>query len=241
MTMKIMPPFIAPFFNRNRMAWPLQFQLLFAGAAVGPRVSAEPRSAERTAPPALDQTPAPHHFPVAALPVRSDDWKNDEWLSPRTRHVVAGHCGILAPLPGIDRRPSKQETKCVNHFSINMVSQLNWTHPVANCVKGELCSTIAGTDTFLLHRVHELIIIHGLFRRRPIVRRAPVAKFCHAFEHGFLVGGVTFHRDDEIRNKIVAAFQFRVHVAPRYADVISQIDERVVLNQYKDDWRQDDD
>jgi len=39
---------------------------------------------------------------------------------------VAGHCGILAPLPGPDRRPPKP--KCVNHFIKILVSQLTWTH-----------------------------------------------------------------------------------------------------------------
>jgi RHS repeat-associated protein len=76
----------------------------------------------------LHQTPAPDHFPVAAPPVRSDSRENDEWPSPQTRHGVAGHCGSLAPLPGTDCCPSKPETKCVNHFSENMVSQLTWSH-----------------------------------------------------------------------------------------------------------------
>lgn len=39
---------------------------------------------------------------------------------------MAGHCGILAPLPGLDRHSPKQ--KCVNHFSKNLVSKLNWAH-----------------------------------------------------------------------------------------------------------------
>jgi hypothetical protein len=36
------------------------------------------------------------------------------------------HRGILAPLPGPDRRPPKP--KCVNHFIQKMVSQLTWSH-----------------------------------------------------------------------------------------------------------------
>jgi len=39
---------------------------------------------------------------------------------------VADHCGILAPLPGLDPHPPKQ--KSVNPFSKNLVSQLNCAH-----------------------------------------------------------------------------------------------------------------
>jgi len=35
---------------------------------------------------------------------------------------MAGHCRSLAPLPGFDYRPSKPKTKCVNHFTENLVS-----------------------------------------------------------------------------------------------------------------------
>jgi hypothetical protein len=45
------------------------------------------------------QTPVPDHFSIAAPPVRSDDRKNGEGTSAQPRHPVAGHCGILAPLP----------------------------------------------------------------------------------------------------------------------------------------------
>ena len=76
--------------------------------------------------PADDPTPAPNHFPVAAPTVRSDARKNGEWTSPPSRHPVARHGGILAPLPGTDRHPPKP--KCVNHFFQNLVSQLNWPH-----------------------------------------------------------------------------------------------------------------
>ena len=72
--------------------------------------------------------PAPNHFPIAGLPVRSDSRENDEWSSPQTRHGVAGHCGSLAPLPRTDYCSPKPETKCVNHFSENMVSQLARSH-----------------------------------------------------------------------------------------------------------------
>ena len=44
-----------------------------------------------SSPPPLDPPPAPNHFPVAAPPVRSDAWKNDERRSPPTHHPVAGH------------------------------------------------------------------------------------------------------------------------------------------------------
>jgi hypothetical protein len=56
---------------------------------------------------------------------------------------VAGHCGSLAPLPGTDRCPSKPKTKCVNHFSQNMVSQLTRSHSDGD-VKGvgpQRCNT----------------------------------------------------------------------------------------------------
>ena len=46
--------------------------------------------------------------------------------SSQSRHPVASHCGILAPLPGLDCRPPKP--KCVNHFTKNLVSQLTCTH-----------------------------------------------------------------------------------------------------------------
>ena len=85
-------------------------------------------AASKAAPPALGQAPAPNDFPIAARPVRSDSRENDEWHSPPTRHGVAGHGGSLAPLPGTDCRPPKPETKCVNHFSENMVSQLTRSH-----------------------------------------------------------------------------------------------------------------
>ena len=52
--------------------------------------------------------------------------RNAFGLSPPPRHPVAGHGGILAPLPGLDRRPPKP--KCVYHFTKNLVSQLTWTH-----------------------------------------------------------------------------------------------------------------
>ena len=86
------------------------------------------RLPQRRPSPALDPAPAPDHFSVAARSFWADDRKNDERLSSQTRHVVAGHCGILAPLPGIDCRPPKPKTKCVNHSSKMLVSQLSWTH-----------------------------------------------------------------------------------------------------------------
>jgi len=41
---------------------------------------------------------------------------------------VAGHRGILAPLPGTDYCPSKPESKCVNRFCQMLVSQLTRSH-----------------------------------------------------------------------------------------------------------------
>ncbi len=38
------------------------------------------------------------------------------------------HCGILAPRPGADRRPSKPKTKCVSHVFKLLVPQLNRAH-----------------------------------------------------------------------------------------------------------------
>jgi len=75
--------------------------------------------------PAATQT----NFWVAAPAIWSDDRRNSQRTSTQPRHSVAGHCGILAPLPGPDRRPPKQ--KCVNHFYKNLVSKLNWPHNYA--------------------------------------------------------------------------------------------------------------
>jgi transposase InsO family protein len=46
--------------------------------------------------------------------------RNAGWTSFPSRHPVARHGGILAPLPGPDRHPSKP--KCVNQFSGKLVS-----------------------------------------------------------------------------------------------------------------------
>jgi len=40
----------------------------------------------------------------------------------QTRHVMAGHGGILAPLPGTDFRSAKPKPKSVSQFSGKLVS-----------------------------------------------------------------------------------------------------------------------
>ena len=70
-------------------------------------------------------------FSVAPPAVWSDAGKNGERTSPRSRHPVAGHGGILAPLPGLDRRPPKP--KWVNHFSKNLVAKLKNAHKDGSC------------------------------------------------------------------------------------------------------------
>jgi len=100
---------------------------LLQSAQSADKVPASLRSFALSASLRLDRK-STNHFPVAARPVRSHDRENDEWPSPQTRHGVAGHCGSLAPLPGTDYHPSKPETKCVNHFTQMLVSQLTRSH-----------------------------------------------------------------------------------------------------------------
>jgi hypothetical protein len=93
-----------------------------------------------------DIAPATGNFPVAPPTVPSDDRKCDEWTSAQSRHRLAGHCGILAPLPWLDRHSPKP--KCVNHFSKNLVSRLNRPHKEirkANVLGVERNGAVGGT------------------------------------------------------------------------------------------------
>jgi hypothetical protein len=58
----------------------------------------------------------PGDFSVAAAAVRSDDRRNRERTSSPPRHVVAGHRGILAPLPGLITVRFNQKQKVSTAF-----------------------------------------------------------------------------------------------------------------------------
>jgi hypothetical protein len=49
-------------------------------------------------------------------------------MKKRWLFVLAELGGTLAPLPEPDQRPTKPETRSVNHFPKIMVSELSWAH-----------------------------------------------------------------------------------------------------------------
>ena len=68
-------------------------------------------------PPAQLQLPAPHHFPIATPPIRSNDEKNDEFPSPPARHNVALPVESRFRRQGLVVVRHNQQLKCVNHFT----------------------------------------------------------------------------------------------------------------------------
>ena len=84
------------------------------------------------------------------------------------------------------------------------------------------------------------ILIVGLLAGGSLAGHALGAKLSDALEDLFFVGRVAFDRCDEVGDKIVAALEFGVDVAPRIADVVSQSNQRVV-RQYNVKKRQQND
>ena len=91
----------------------------------------------------------------------------------------------------------------------------------------------------LLQGVDQLALV-GLLVDGSLTGHALGAKLSDALEDLLFVGRVAFDRRNKVGDKIVAALEFGVDVAPRIADVVSQSNQRVVRKNDVHDRNEDD-